>query len=390
MRFHALVIFSALVFSIPWESHAQRTDADSRGRADVSEASGDREDFALAEEFFDRGALTQAAAAYRRFLKTHPSSPLAAQAQFRIAQTLEAQGRPTAAFDAYQTLLTRYPDTKNFDEAVARQILIANRYLDARQLKILGLELLPGAERAQGMFEKILENAPQSKHAPVSQFNLGLAFERQGKSGEARRAYQAVLDNHPDSSVADDALYQIAYIYMVTGFSGRSEDLSAMVLARETFEDFLLQYPNSEKAAQARENLKRIGNRESGDIMAIARYYDRFKNYRAAAIYYNDVIRRQPDSKDAEIARDRVQVLRSDLGDDALRVGAERAETGEKAALRRRQQAQVETSALSDYAGPARRDLIPDELPIARPPRLRTGVRDVQPLPAIEPALPTE
>jgi len=73
-----------------------------------------------------------------------------------------------------------------------------------------------------------------------------------------------------------------------------------------------------------------------------------------------------------------------------LRSGPERAETGEKVALRRRLQAQVETPALADFNGPSRRDIVPDELPIVTKPRLRTDMRDVQPLPSIEPALPTQ
>ncbi len=350
----------------------------------------DTSDFALASDFFDAGANEQAIAAYRRFLKLYPASPRAPKAQLRIAEALEARGKLTRAFDAYQTLVTKYPDTPDFDHAVAQQVLIANKYLTGRTMNILGISLMPGAERAETMYRKILENAPFSKHSPITQFNLGLALERQGRNQEARREFQTVLDRYPQSPVADDALYQIAYIHMRTGLTRRSQDLSSLVLAKETFEDFLFQFPNSEKAAQARDNLKEIGAREAGDIMAIARYYDWLRNYRAAVIYYNDVIRRQPGSADAEIARNRVQVLRSDLGDDALRVGSERAESGEQAAMRRRQQAEVESSALSDYAGPPRRDLVPEELPVARPPRLRTGVRDVQPLPPIEPALPTE
>lgn len=350
----------------------------------------DRSDFELAESYYASGAGDNALAAYRRFIKAHPASKYASQAQFRIAELLEAKGNLSKAFDAYQTLVTRHPDTPEFDKAVAQQVIIANKFLNGRSLRLLGIDLIPGAERAETMYQSILKNAPYSKHAAVTQFNLGLAFEKQGKNNEARSAFQSVLDRYPNSTVADDALYQIGYIFMRTGLSGRSEDLSALVLAKETFEDFLLQFPGSEKSAQARDNLKLIGNEEAGDIMAIAQYYDWSKNFRAAVIYYNDVIRRQPDSEDAEIARNRVQVLRNDVGDDGLRVGAERAESGEKAALRRRLQAEVESSALSNYSGPPKRDLVPDELPIAKPPKLRTNVRDLQPLPAIEPALPTE
>ena len=357
--------------------------------APVKVSANDQENFDLAKSYDDSGATQQAIAAYKQFIKSSPASPLASQAQYRIAELLETTGDYSKAFDAYQTLISRYPDTPEFEKSVTKQVLIANAFLAGRKLKFFGMEIVPSTDRAEQMFASIIKNAPFSKNAPIAQFNLGLTYERQGKLKEASSAYQTVLDKYPTCSIADDALYQIGYLYMQVGQSGKSQDLSALVMAKNTFEDFLLQYPTSEKAAQARDNLVSIGGKESGDLLAIAQFYDRYKNYRAAAIYYNDVIRRQPGTKDAEIARNRIETLRSDVGDDALRTGPERAETGEKAALRRRLQAQVETSALSNFNGPSRRDVVPDELPIVSKPKLRTDSRDVRPLPSVEPALPT-
>jgi outer membrane protein assembly factor BamD len=332
---------------------------------------------------------SRAISTYRRFIRDNPASPLAMKAQFRIAELYEYMGDANKAFTNYQTLLTQYPDTPDFEKAVVRQVAIANEYLGGRKLKFLGMAIVPATDRAEEMFSSIIQNAPYSKNAPVAQFNLGITYERQGRVKEAAAAYQAVLDNYPNSSVADDALYQIGYIYKRLGDSGRSEDLSAVITSKNTFEDFLLQYPANEKTPQARDNIGVLQTKETADLMEIAQYYDRFKNYRAAAIYYNDVIRRAPDTADARAASDRLQILRSELGEDALRTGPERAETGEKALQRRRLQAQVETSALADFNGPPRRDIVREELPVASKPRLRTGTRDVAPMPAVEPTLPT-
>jgi len=355
-------------------------------------AGGDPEaNFAVAEDLESAGKNDAALRAYRQFIKVFPAAPQASKAQFRIAEILLAQGNANKAFDAYQTLVSRYPDTPEFENAVSQQVIIANEFLQGRRMMFLGMPLIPGTERAQKMYEAILTNAPFSKHAPIAQFNLGLSMERQGMVNESRVAYQRVLDRYPNSDVCDDALYQIGYIYMQQGLSGNSQDLSALVLAKETFEDFLLQYPKSEKAAQARDNLATIGNNEAGDLMRIAKYYDWSKDYKAAIIYYNDIIRKQPSTENANIAKSRIEELRAEVGDDALRVGSERAETGEKLALRRRLQAQVETSALSNYSGPPKDDIVPDELPVVRQPKFRTNVRDLQPLPSpVEPLLPTE
>jgi len=366
---------------------APKTPPPPQAKRDISP--DERADFDLATAEDSSGSSSRAIAAYRRFIKIHPVSPLAAKSQFRIAELYDAQGNSTKAFNAYQQLVTQYPDTPDFEAAVNRQVVIANGYLTGKKVKVFGLALMPGTDRAEEMFASIIKNAPYSKNAAVAQFNLGLTYERQNRVQEASKAYQAVLDRYPTSSIADDALYQIGYIYMRLGEARKTEDLSALITAKNTFEDFLLQYPSSEKAAQARDNMASLGSKESGDLLSIAKFYDRFKNYRAAAIYYNDIIRRAPNSSEAKASRDRIQEIRSEAGDDSLRTGPEQVETGQTAALRRRLQAQVETSSLADFNGPSRGDIVSDELPVVSKPRLRTGSRDASPMPAVEPALPT-
>ncbi len=337
----------------------------------------------------ETGNGSAAVEGYRGALKKYPLAPEAATAQYRLAELLEAQGDLSRAFNSYQALLIKYPDTPNFERAVAAQVAIANKYLQGRPQKFLGINVGNSAKRAQEMYTNILSNAPFSKYAPVAQFNLGLAYEKQSQPFEAIKAYQKVLDTYPNSDVGDDALYQIAYVYLRIGLAENSQDLSSLTLARNTFEDFLIEYPNSEKAPQAKENLAKLGSEEASDVYRIAKFYEFSKDLKASVIYYNDVIRRQPGTKQAEIAKSRIEELRSQYGDDALRTGPEKAETGEKARLRRRLQSQVETSALADYAGPPKRDIVPDELPVQSP-QMRTNVDDVKPLPAVEPGLPTE
>lgn len=338
------------------------------------------------------GQPSKALPLYRNIVRRYPLSPSAPTAQYRLAEILERENRVDAAFEAYQKLIEQYPQSPEFDKAVNAQLAIANSYMDGRRLRLLGIPTVPAPEKAERMYQTILRTAPYAKFAPTVQFNLGQLYERQGDLQKAIAAYQVILDRYPNSDLADDALYQVGYVRMQETIRN-SQDLSAAVAARHAFEDFLMQYPNSEKAPQARENLERLAGREAGDLLSIAQFYDRKGAYRAAAIYYSDILRKQPGTEDARKAEQRLGELRAELGDEALRAGPEQVQTGERAAMRRRLQNQVETSALSTYAGPPKRKVEPmEELPAPRP-RLRTSQRDVQPMPpagpAVEPDLPT-
>ena len=329
------------------------------------------------------GSTSRAVSTYREVVKKYPVSPSAPAAQFRVAQILEESGNLSRAFDAYKVFVESYPQAREFDQAANAQLAIADDFMTRKRY-----------ERAEEMYRALLGSAPYAKFAPAAQFKLGQSLESRKEYERAIAAYQVVLDKYAGSDYADDALYQIGYVQLSEAQS-RSQDLSAAIDAKNTFEEFLMEYPNSEKAAQARDNLDRMSGRETSDLMTIAQFYDRNSNYRAAVIYYGELVRRQGGSDQAKLANERIEEIRAEVGDDELRSGPERAETGERAAMRRRLQNQVETSALSNYAGPAVDDVAAEQLPAPRP-QLRTSADDIRPLrpdanlPPVEPDLPVE
>ena len=349
------------------------------------EAEADLQQAQMVEQ---NAGTTNSLDAYRRVAKKHKATSQGADAQLRLAELQYQAGDLERAFKSYNVFVAEYPGSKRFEEAVKAQIEIANAYLDGRKLKFLGIPLISGYEKSEKMYSTIIGTAPFSKYAPLAQFNLGLAYERMGKMQDAIKGYQVVLDRYPASAVCPNALYQIGYCYMRIGTVQGSQDLSALIQAKNTFEDFLMQFPKSEKVPQAKENLLSLQSQETGDYFGIAAFYDRSKEYRSAFVYYNEVIRRDPTSKNATAAKDRIEALRSEHGDENLRTGPEQVDNGERVAQRRRLQAKIESPALADYDGPPRSDIIKEDLPVVRP-RLRTQSRDVSPLPPVEPMLPT-
>jgi outer membrane protein assembly factor BamD len=346
------------------------------------------EQLAAADAFADAGDTQNAIKTYRYIARSSSKSTEAPTAQFGLAKQLKQSGNFEAAFKEYQSLLQNYPQTKNFEEAVADQIDIANAYLKGKKVKFLGIPLVSSMEKSEEMYAAILKVAPYSKHAAITQFNLGLALQKQGKAQEAIAAYQKVLDKYPNSAACDSAAYQVGYVYQLLGMTGKSQDLSALKEAQNNYQDFLLQYPNSEKIQQAGQNMKKMLSKESADTLRVARFYDFNKDFKASSIYYNDVIRRFPQSEEATAAKSRLDELKALYGEDTLRVGQERPENGERLAERRRLQAQVESTALANYDGPPKKDIVRDETPLPQP-RMKGDLRDTQPIPLQEPPAQT-
>jgi outer membrane protein assembly factor BamD len=184
-------------------------------------------------------------------------------------------------------------------------------------LKVLGIPIASALDRAVAVFANVVRTAPYGKYTARAQFDIGLAREKQGANDAAIQAYQAVVDKFPNEPVAVNAQYQIGYIWFTAAQLG-TKDAAAATNAKTAFEDFLFHYPKSEKAAQARANLEILEHKQTTNSYKVAKFYDKQKYYRAAVIYYNEVIRQQPGSQESNEAKKRIDQLRAKLGDAAL------------------------------------------------------------------------
>ena len=273
--------------------------------------------FERAQEAERRGNLKAAIKAYRTIVKKYPRDTLAPGSCFRMGQLQEQINQFILAAQSYAVVADRYQKSDRFDEAIDGLFRIGEMYLKGQKQKVLGIKIKSGTSQAVLIFSTIIRTAPYGKQTARAQFNLGRAYEKQGSNELAIAAYQAVVEKFPNDPIAVDAQYQIGYIWSQASSAGTYDPATA-AHAKVGFEDFLARYPNSEKAAQARENLKRMERKQTSTAYEIAKFYDKQKYYRAAAIYYNEVIRQQPSSPEAERAKKRVSELRAKVGDKKL------------------------------------------------------------------------
>jgi len=303
--------------------------------------------FQIAQAAENNGNRSRAMKAYRTIVRKFARDTLAPAAAFRYAQLSEQAGDDLKAAAAYRVVVEQYPNSRNFDEAIEAQFRIGETYLAGKKLKLLGIPVRSALDNANQIFAAIVRTAPYGKYTARAQFNIGLVNEKQGNAEGAVKAYQAVVEKFPDQPVAIDAQYQIGYLWFNAARTG-TRDAKAAANAKIGFQDFVFRYPKSEKAAQARENLRILDQKQTTDAFKIATFYDKQKNYRAAVIYYNDVIRQQPGSTASERARQRVNELRAKVGDAALQPPAVTAATAKKPAAKT---SAASSSSPSDDAG---------------------------------------
>jgi outer membrane protein assembly factor BamD len=273
--------------------------------------------FQIGQAAEKEGNYKRAIRAYKSLVKRHPKDKVAPEALYRAAQLQEQEHNFFGAADSFSQLVEKYPGSAHFDEAIEAQFRIGEIYLNGKKLKFLGIPLASALDRAVSVFANVVRTAPYGKYTARAQFDIGLAREKQGANDAAIQAYQAVVDKFPNEPIAVDAQYQIGYIWFTAAQLG-TKDAAAAVNAKTAFEDFLFHYPKSEKAAQARANLEILEHKQTANSYKVAKFYDKQKYYRAAVIYYNEVIRQQPGSQESNEAKKRIDQLRAKFGDAAL------------------------------------------------------------------------
>ncbi|MGF1655586.1 MAG: outer membrane protein assembly factor BamD [Verrucomicrobiales bacterium] len=276
------------------------------------------DDLAAAERLAAEGSTGRAVQQFRNLHRRYAGSNEAATGLFRAAELLEQQNDYRRAFEVLQTLLEEYPRSPDFELAVESQFRIATLYMEGDvKGRFLGIPTGTAHGRAEEMFKTVLEIAPYTRIAPMAQFNLGLVQQKQAKSAEAIRSFQAVIDKYPTSPVAADAQFQIGYVYLQTAGDGQY-DQTAADRAREAFQDFLIRYPQHEKSSQAQANLAEIEGRATESLISVARFYERRRNFRAAIIYYRRVLAEQPGTPEAAEADAKIPQLEAMLsGEDS-------------------------------------------------------------------------
>src|SRR5438552_642715 len=333
IRFALLCTAAALIFSEPVAASVifqpgKKAKFVAPGEEQISDTA--LELYNTAQSAEKEGNLKRAIHAYAEIVRRHPKDALAPGALYRGAQLQEQTHDYFVAADSYRILVEKYPGNPHFDEAIEAQFRIGEMFLNGKKKKILGVYAFGNSlDRAVTIFANIVRTAPYGKYTARAQFNIGLAREKQNVPEMAVEAYQAVVNKFPNEPIAADAQYQIGYMWMIAAQKGTT-DAAATSNAKTAFQDFLLHYPHSEKAAQARANLDLLEHKATTSSYQVAKFYDKQKYYRAAVIYYNEVIRQQPGSTESNLAKKRIDQLRAKIGEAALQPAIAAGQAGKK------------------------------------------------------------
>lgn len=252
----------------------------------------------------ERGSIGSAISGYGKVVKKYSNSVYAPEALYRSGKLRLSRKEYLKAFDAFQGVTMRYPNTKRFNEIIGEQYRVASALLDGARNRTWGW--LPGfrnREKALEYFEVILATAPYSDYAPLALMNIARGHQRLRQTEEAIDALDRMINNYPQSLLAPDAYLKLAQAH-ASLVEGPYYDQASTKEAVTYFEDFMILFPSDSNIASAGKGLDGVKIVLAESKMRIGDFYFyRRNNFKAAKVFYNEAITSYPDSEVAKRAK---------------------------------------------------------------------------------------
>jgi outer membrane protein assembly factor BamD len=264
-----------------------------------------------AQAAFDKKAYGLALKSARRVVQVWPLSDYTPQAQYLVGRCLEATGKDEKAFKEYQKVLEKHPKIANYDEILQRQSDIADKYLAGKWFKLWGyIPLYPSMDKTADMYAKIVKNGAYSDVAPQAQMKIGAAREKQSDFPLAVKAYSLAADRYQDRpQLAADARYKAGLAYNKQAQTAEYDQTTAGQ-AIATFADFMTLYPTDPRLPEAQKIIASLKTEQARGNFQTAKFYEKYKKWGGAMVYYNEVLVQDPNSPYAATARQRIETLK--------------------------------------------------------------------------------
>src|SRR5256886_4398275 len=211
MKFRVLSLFFLLALGLFLSQSSDAAVVFRPGEKAKYVAPGEEQLNGNAAELFEIGQTAEkkrnpkrAVRAYRQLVRKYPRDALAAGAAFRTAVLLEEVHDYLVAAAAYRAIVTNYPTSPHFNEAIEAQFRIGEMYLAGKKLKLLGIPMATSMDRAVEIFAAGFLAAPFRKYTPRAQFVIGLAREKKRAEDAALLNYAAGGDKVSNDTVAAD------------------------------------------------------------------------------------------------------------------------------------------------------------------------------------------
>ncbi len=234
-------------------------------------------------------------------LNAHPRTPGTEEALFLVADAEEHRGRPTAAYEVYETLAREHPASDRLRELSRREFAMAAARHAQGKPRLSGHFFHFGPPLAEVLSDSVRHD-PYSEQAPYALLLAATCEYDAGRWEDAEDLLGRIVQDYPKSPWAPQATF-LQGMAAFRRCKGASYDALPLRDAEERLRAFLSSNPDGPDALCARRMLILIGDLWAERLVRDAEVYRKLDQPQAAARSLREAAVRWPDSPWGERAR---------------------------------------------------------------------------------------
>lgn len=270
------------------------------------------EQYKWAMSFFEKGEYVRAGDEFVRLVENYKNSKLAPEAQYYAGLSYQKAGKYYPAFQNYQKVIKNYPFSTRIEEIIKAEYEIGMIFYSMHEGKLMGKEIILEIEKAIEIFQAIIENMPYSSIADQAQYMIGLSFKKTEQYTDAVNAFQKLIQEYPTSPLVDKGRYELAQcMYLASRQAAYDQETTDAAL--EEFKKYSEEAKDAVLRAEAKDTLHRLREKKAKDVYDTAIFYEKQKKWPAARMYYSQVTSEYQDTSYAELAKKRLESVETNI-----------------------------------------------------------------------------
>lgn len=254
-----------------------------------------KEQFEYAEKFRKAGDIEKAIREHRKLLKHYPDSKYAPMSCFTLGEIYYNLGKYKKAFDYYQKIVDKYPQSPLIFKAIEKQSEIGEEYLYVKRKWKFPFAKFFQEDKGE-FLEKTVNNSPFDRQAPERLYKLGVFYLDIKQYKKAENAFRRIIESYPGNPIVEKAtFFAIKSEYLA--IPEVNYDIDRFEKIEKEIDYFLSKYPDSIYKEDIINLKKKMEDEKAKRYYEIARLYERMGKKSSAVFYYKKLIKEYPETK---------------------------------------------------------------------------------------------
>jgi outer membrane assembly lipoprotein YfiO len=257
--------------------------------------------FEKAKVYFDSGSHRRAERTFKELIEDYPESTFREEAMWLRAESLFARERYYKAYEQYEDLIEQYAGSSRYQDALRKEIEIAELYLGPVRRRVLGIPLMSGEDEAIEILRRVYEHQPSGALADDVVLRIADYYWSKRKWPDAEEYYDKYCKEYPNGEAIQHAELRRARCSL-RQCEGPRYCTTSLRLARDRLRQFKEKYPDEAARQEVPALLETLQDQQAQSLYEIAARYRRAGKPCAAAFYAERLRERYPDSTWSEKA----------------------------------------------------------------------------------------